>query len=83
METLVSLALIEQAQDEMSSGHFREAGRLALEAAEAVVSSIEADAVATFAEESMERCGFMQRGRFEAALEHVQELRMHLAVPAA
>jgi hypothetical protein len=83
MEPLVSLALIEQAEEEMSSGHFREAGRLALEAAEAVESAIEADAVATFAEESMDRCGFMQRGRFESALEHVEERRARLAVPTA
>jgi hypothetical protein len=82
MERFVSLALIEQAHEEMSAGHFREAGRLVLEAAEAVETPIEADAVATFAEESMDRCGFMQRGRFEAALEHVEERRTLLAVSA-
>ena len=82
MERFVSLALIEQAHEEMCAGRYREAGRLALEAAEAVESETEADAVATFAEESMERCGFANRGRFESAVEQVEERRAGLKVPA-
>jgi hypothetical protein len=81
MERPSSLALIGQAHAEMCAGRFREAGRLALEAADAVESPAEADAVAHLAEECMDRCGFMQRGRFEAALEQVEESRALLAMP--
>jgi hypothetical protein len=82
MERFVSLALIEQAHEEMSAGRYREAGRLALEAADAIESEVEADAVASFAEEAMGRCGFANRGRFESAVEQVEERRASLTVPA-
>lgn len=79
MEPFVSLALIEQAHVEMCAGRYREAGRLALEAADAVESDAEADAVAAFAEEAIGGCGFMQRGRFESVLEQLDERRSLLS----
>ena len=82
MERFVSLALIEQADEELRAGRYREAGRLALEAADAVETEIEADAVASFAEDAMFRCGFANRGRFESAVEQAEERRTLLQVPA-
>ena len=79
MDSIDSLTLIGQADEAMSAGNHREAGRLALEAADAVETPAEVDALADFAEEAIPRCSFMQRGRFEAVLEHLEERRAELA----
>jgi hypothetical protein len=75
MDVHVSLRLIEEGRAELRAGRYREAGRLALDAADAAVSDAEFEAVTDFAEEAIAVCGFMQRGRFEAALEHLEEQR--------
>ena len=74
-----SLTLIVQADDEMAAGRYREAGRLALEAADEISTPEEADEVASLAEACMELCSFVQRGRFESVLELVDERRAQLA----
>jgi hypothetical protein len=74
----MSLILIVQADEAMASGRYREAGRLALEAADAIQSAEEADRVAELAEACMEQCSFVQRGRFESVLELVDERRAEL-----
>jgi hypothetical protein len=76
----MSLTLIVQADDELAAGRYREAGRLALEAADAIRSVEECDRVAELAETGMELCRFVQRGRFESALELVEERRAELHV---
>jgi hypothetical protein len=73
MQSIVSLTLIVQAEEEMAAGHFREAGRLALDAADAIETSEQATAVADMAAECLDQCPFVQRGRFESALEHAEE----------
>ena len=75
----MSLTLIVQADDEMAAGRYREAGRLALEAADEIRTPEEADQVAALAEACMELCSFVQRGRFESVLELVEERRAQLA----
>jgi hypothetical protein len=75
----MSLILIVQADEEMAAGRYREAGRLALEAADAIQTAEEADLVAELAEACMEVCQFGQRGRFESVLELVEERRAELA----
>ena len=82
MQRIVSLTLIVQAQDEMAAGRYREAGRLALEAADVIATPEEADEVAELCELAMEQCGFVQRGRFESALEHAEERRAELTAAA-
>jgi hypothetical protein len=74
-----SLTLIVQADEEMAAGRYREAGRLALEAADAIQTPEEADRVAELAEACMELCAFVQRGRFESVLELVEERRAELS----
>ena len=59
----------------MAAGHYREAGRLALEAADEIRTPQEADQIEALAEAGMEMCSFVQRGRFESVLELVQERR--------
>src|SRR5436305_87881 len=61
----MSLTLIVQADEEMAAGRFREAGRLALEAADAIQTPDDAERVAELAMACMEQCQFVQRGRFE------------------
>lgn len=78
----MSLTLIVQADEELAAGHYREAGRLALEAADAIRTLEDADQVAKLAEAGMERCRFVQRGRFESALELVEERRAEMDVHA-
>jgi hypothetical protein len=78
MDRFVSLVLIEQGRAELRAGRYREAGRLALDAADIAGSDVEVHAVADFAEEALERCSFLQRGRFEAVLEHLEERRSEL-----
>jgi Flp pilus assembly protein TadD len=78
MDRFVSLVLIEQGRAELRAGRYREAGRLALDAADVAESDADARAVADFAEEALEGCSFLQRGRFEAALEHLEERRTGL-----
>jgi len=68
MESIVSLTLIVQAQEEMAAGRYREAGRLVLEAADVITTPEEADEVTELCEVAMEQCGFVHRGRFESAL---------------
>jgi hypothetical protein len=75
----MSLTIV-QADEELAAGRYREAGRLALEAADAISSVDDCDRVAELAEAGMERCRFVQRGRFEAALELVEERRAELEV---
>jgi hypothetical protein len=79
---VMSLTLIVQADEELAAGRYREAGRLALEAADAIRTPEEADQVAELAEAGMELCRFVQRGRFESALELADERRAELAVHA-
>ena len=79
----MSLILIVQADEEMVAGRYREAGRLALEAADAIQTAEEADLVAELAEACMEVCQFGQRGRFESVLELVEERRAELATAFA
>ena len=79
----MSLTLIVQADEELAAGRYREAGRLALEAAEAIRTPEEADQVAELAEAGMELCRFVQRGRFESALELADERRAELAAELA
>ncbi len=79
----MSLTLIVQADEEMAAGRYREAGRLALEAADAIRTPEEADRVAELAEACMELCQFVQRGRFESVLELVEERRAELATHLA
>jgi hypothetical protein len=79
----MSLTLIVQADEELAAGRYREAGRLALEAADAIRTADECDQVAELAEAGMERCRYVQRGRFEAALELVEERRAELSVQLA
>jgi hypothetical protein len=74
----MSLTLIVQADEELAAGRYREAGRLALEAADAIRTPEEADRVAEMAEAGLERCRFVQRGRFESVLELVEERRAEL-----
>ena len=74
-----SLTLIVQADEEMAAGRYREAGRLALEAADSIQTPGEADRVAELAEACMELCAFVQRGRFESVLELVEERRAELS----
>jgi hypothetical protein len=74
-----SLTLIVQADEEMAAGRYREAGRLALEAADLIRTPEEADRVAELAEACMELCAFVQRGRFESVLELVDERRAELS----
>lgn len=74
----MSLTLIVQADEQLAAGHYREAGRLALEAADAIRTPEEAERVAELAEAGMERCRFVQRGRFESALELAEERRCEL-----
>jgi hypothetical protein len=74
-----SLTLIVQADEEMAAGRYREAGRLALEAADSIQTPEEADRVAELAEACMELCAFVQRGRFESVLELVEERRAELS----
>jgi hypothetical protein len=74
-----SLTLIVQAREEMAAGHYREAGRFALEAADAIETPEQAAAVAELAEEGMERCEFVQRGRFESVLELAEERQTELS----
>jgi hypothetical protein len=78
----MSLTLIVQADEELAAGRYREAGRLALEAADAIRTPEEADQVAELAEAGIEQCRFVQRGRFESALELAEERRAALAVHA-
>jgi hypothetical protein len=75
----MSLTLIVQADDEMAAGHYREAGRLALEAADEIRTPEEADQIEELAETCMEVCSFVHRGRFESVLELVEERRAQLA----
>lgn len=75
MNEHVSLALIEQGRAELRAGRYREAGRLALDAADAAVTDAEFAAVRNLAEEALELSSFMQRGRFEAVLEQLAERR--------
>jgi hypothetical protein len=75
----LSLTLIVQADEEMAAGRYREAGRLALEAADSIQTQEEADRVAELAEACMELCAFVQRGRFESVLELVEERRAELS----
>ena len=79
----MSLTLIVQADEEMAAGRYREAGRLALEAADAIQTPEDADRVAELAETGMELCAFGQRGRFESALELADERRAELSVHVA
>ena len=79
MQSIVSLTLIVQAQEEMAAGRYREAGRLVLEAADVIATPEEADEVTELCELAMEQCGFVQRGRFESALEHAEERRAELS----
>ena len=79
----MSLTLIVQADEELAAGRYREAGRLALEAADTIRTVDECVRVAELAEAGMERCRFVQRGRFEAALELVEERRAELEVQLA
>ena len=79
MQSIVSLTLIVQAQDDMAAGRYREAGRLVLEAADAITTPEDADEVVELCELAMEQCGFVQRGRFESALEHAEERRAELS----
>jgi hypothetical protein len=79
---VMSLTLIVQADEELAAGRYREAGRLALEAADAIRTPEEADQVVELAEAGMELCRFVQRGRFESALELADERRAELAVHA-
>lgn len=79
MQSIVSLTLIVQTQEEMAAGRYREAGRLALEAADVIATPEEADEVIELCELAMEQCGFVQRGRFESALEHAEERRAELS----
>ena len=79
MESIVSLTLIVQAQEEMAAGRYREAGRLVLEAADVITTPEEADEVTELCEVAMEQCGFVQRGRFESALEYAEERRAELS----
>jgi hypothetical protein len=74
-----SLTLIVQADEEMAAGRYREAGRLALEAADSIQTPEQADRVAELAEACMELCAFVQRGRFESVLELVEERRAELS----
>jgi hypothetical protein len=74
-----SLTLIVQADEEMAAGRYREAGRLALEAADLIRTPEEADRVAELAEACIELCAFVQRGRFESVLELVDERRAELS----
>ena len=74
-----SLTLIVQADEEMAGGRYREAGRLALEAADLIRTPEEADRVAELAEACIELCAFVQRGRFESVLELVDERRAELS----
>ena len=80
MQSIASLTLIVQAQEEMAAGRYREAGRLVLEAADVITTPEDADQVTELCELGMEQCGFVQRGRFESALEHAEERRAELAV---
>ena len=75
----MSLILIVQADEEMAAGRYREAGRLALEAADSIETPEEADRVAELAEACLEVCQFGQRGRFESVLELVEERRAELS----
>jgi hypothetical protein len=75
----MSLTMIVQADEALAAGHYREAGRLALEAADAIRTPEDADQVAALAEAGMELCRFVQRGRFESALELAGERRAELA----
>ena len=79
----MSLILIVQADEEMAAGRYREAGRLALEAADAIETLDEADRVAELAEACLEVCQFGQRGRFESVLELVDERRAELSTTFA
>jgi hypothetical protein len=74
----MSLIFIVQADEAMAAGQYREAGRLALEAADAIETAEEADRVAELAEACIELCAFVQRGRFESVLELVEERRAEL-----
>jgi hypothetical protein len=71
----MSVALVEEARAAMAVRHYREAGRLALEAADAAADEHDFDVVSDFAEEAILHAGFMQRGRFEAALEELEQRR--------
>jgi hypothetical protein len=73
VQSTESLTLIVQAREEMAAGHYREAGRFALDAADAIETPEQAAAVAELAEEGIERCEFVQRGRFESVLELIEE----------
>jgi hypothetical protein len=79
----MSLILIVQADEEMAAGRYREAGRLALEAADSIQTAEEADRVAELAEACLEVCQFGQRGRFESVLELVEERRAELTTSFA
>jgi hypothetical protein len=82
MQSIVSLTLIVQAQEQMAAGRYREAGRLVLEAADVITTPEDADEVAELCELAMEHCGFVQRGRFESALEYAEERRAELTATA-
>ena len=79
----MSLTLIVQADEEMAAGRYREAGRLALEAADAIQTPEDAERVADLALTCMEQCQFVQRGRFESALELANERRAALTTSFA
>ena len=74
-----SLTLIVQADEEMAAGRYREAGRLALEAADAIQTPEEADRVPSWPRRAWSCAQFVQRGRFESVLELVEERRAELS----
>jgi hypothetical protein len=83
MHSIVSLSLIVQAEEEIAAGRYREAGRLALEAADSIETLEQADALSEVATLGMEQCEFGQRGRFESALELAEERRVELSTRAS
>ena len=74
MQSIVSLTLMVQTEEEMAASSYREAGRFVLEAADLIATPEEADEVMSLCERAMEQCGFVQRGRFWS-LEHAEERR--------
>jgi hypothetical protein len=82
MQSIVSLSLIVQAEEEIAAGRYREAGRLALEAADSISTVEEADELSELAALGLEQCEFGQRGRFESALELAEERRAELSTRA-
>jgi hypothetical protein len=79
----MSVALVEEAHAAMAVRHYREAGRLALEAADAALDEHDFAVVGDFAAEAIEHAGFMQRGRFEAALEELEQRRATMLMSAS